>query len=279
MSLPAALADAEIAIRDDYGTIGYAVAAPGQMMYGEGGGPVPFPERPSVSCLMVTRGDVGRLRFAVDCYARQSWPARELVIVTDADRAAAVEDFVRSQAIHHCSVTGAPPGLNLGDLRNMALARARGHVLMQWDDDDLYDPHRIRTAVMVLKATGAGAAFLERWLIWWPERGVAALSGRRPWEGSIAVRRECARPYPAKNRGEDTYPSNAILMSHPTAIVRAPLLYVYTVTGQNTWKTAHFESLLNVAEAVFEGAEYEAVLNALDHRMPIRAYAASLTGG
>ena len=39
--------------------------------------------RPRVSCLMVTRGQVDMLSFALACYVAQDYPHRELLIVTD----------------------------------------------------------------------------------------------------------------------------------------------------------------------------------------------------
>jgi hypothetical protein len=38
---------------------------------------------PLISCLMLTRGRLVPTRFAIDCYRRQTWPNRELVIVCD----------------------------------------------------------------------------------------------------------------------------------------------------------------------------------------------------
>jgi hypothetical protein len=277
--LPEVLRDAQVAIDSDYATVAYGVAPAGEIDFADSSRIRPWPANPSVSCLMVTRGVIDILRHAVACYAAQSWPVRELVVVTDADRAGAVEDFLSRQSLARYTVTGAPPGLSLGDLRNMAMARSRGHILMQWDDDDLYDPHRIRSAVTVLKATDAAAVFLEQWLIWWPARGLAALSAPRTWEGSVAARREHARPFPALSRDEDTYPNQAIAQGHAIGLVQAPLQYVYTITGRNTWDEPHFEAMLRQSPHVFRGADYEALLEVLDRRMPIRAYAASLLGG
>src|ERR1700761_6074911 len=61
--------------------------------------PEPRPSQPLVSCLMVTRGDVGLIRYALACYAAQTWPRRELVVVTDGDRADAVAGLLRDLAV------------------------------------------------------------------------------------------------------------------------------------------------------------------------------------
>ena len=160
------------------------------------------PARPLVSCLMVTRGNPEILRHSADCYAHQSWTNRELVVITGDDKTDRVAAVLREQGADNVTLVGANPGLSLGDLRNMAVARARGDILVQWDDDDLSDPLRIATAVAVLTQTNAAAAFLDRWLIWWPRRNLAAICCRRMCEGTIAIWRNAAPTYPAMARGE-----------------------------------------------------------------------------
>ena len=48
---------------------------------------------PLISCLMLTRGRIVPTRFAIDCYRRQTWPNRELVIVCD-DPDSPLPDFI-----------------------------------------------------------------------------------------------------------------------------------------------------------------------------------------
>ena len=40
-------------------------------------------EPPLISCLMLTRGRLVPTRFSIDCYRRQTWPNRELIVVCD----------------------------------------------------------------------------------------------------------------------------------------------------------------------------------------------------
>ena len=236
----------------------------------------PRPTQPLVSCLMVTRGELGLMRHALACYAAQTWVRRELVVVTDAHRAEAVGELLRDLAVPDARVFGAPAGLVLGDLRNLAVARARGEVLMQWDDDDLSDPQRIAASVSVLVQTGAAAVAMARWMIWWPKRQVAAVSYPRVWEGSIALWRDQARVFPALARGEDGPPSQALEDHHPVAVIDDPGLYVYVITGRNTFDEAHFDRFIAGADCLFEGEDYQAVLDLLAKRLPIRDYQAFL---
>ncbi|HAV37529.1 MAG TPA: glycosyltransferase, group 2 family protein, partial [Massilia sp.] len=86
-----------------------------------------FPSRrPLVSCLMVTRGRSFPARFAVDCFRRQSWPERELVLVCDAP-GTPVEEYCRTLGDARIRVVVPDgPAASLGELRNLSLRAARG---------------------------------------------------------------------------------------------------------------------------------------------------------
>jgi hypothetical protein len=223
---------------------------------------------------MVTRGNLDLMRNSVECYTRQSWAERELVVVTDSDRTQAVGDLLRAFKLKRAQVVGVGPGMTLGDLRNIAIARARGAILIQWDDDDLSDPDRIAVAVGVLQREGVSAVFLDRWLLWWPSRQLAAIAFPRACEGSVAMWRRGARVYPALAKGEDTLALN--YLDEPVGLINSPLQYVYTITGENTWDEAHFEAQVAAAEHRFEGDDYHALVALLAQRLPIMAYEADL---
>jgi len=246
---------------------------------GDGEPAAPYPAEPLVSCLMVTRGETALIRYALLCYRAQTWVRRELVVVTDLDRAAAVGEIARELQLPEVRVFGAPKRLRLGDLRNLAVARARGDIIMQWDDDDLSDPMRIAVSVKVLAHTDAAAAFLSRWIIWWPGRRVAAVSSLRAWEGSIAVWKDQARLFPALALGEDSPPSEALRRHHPIVLIDDPTLYVYAITGRNTFGETHFDALLEACEWVFRDEEFQVLTDRLAMRLPIRDYQSFLTDG
>jgi hypothetical protein len=253
----------------------YDVLQPGSIDFGDQRAIDPNLATPVVSCLMVTRGNTGLLRFSAECYAHQTWARRELVVVTQADHTA-VEDLLASLNLKNFSVTKASADLTLGDLRNMAVARARGEILMQWDDDDLYDPERIRSAVLLLRKTAAGGAFLSRLLIWWPQRRFFVLSALRLWEGSIAVRNTQVRPFPALGRGEDYVAAQALAHGCPIVLLHAPLQYIYVISGQNTCNSDHFDKLVGDAAVRFEGEDYDQLIGLLNRRVPILRYGSYL---
>lgn len=59
--------------------------------------------------------------------------------------------------------------------------------------------------------------------------------------------REKAPPYPEYRRGEDSAMVEALRSRARIVALDAPALYVYRVTGQNTWDQAHFEDLFRRA--------------------------------
>ena len=231
---------------------------------------------PLVSCLMTTRGNLDLMKYSLACYRRQTYANRELVIVAEPEAGEKVETFIAAQDVLNATVFVAPPGLAFGDHRNIATARSRGAVLVAWDDDDLADPRRLEVAVGTLRHSGAAAAFLSRLLVWWPRRKVAAISQRKPWEGTIAAWRPHMPLYPRMQRGEDTIAINALVNTHRVALVDCPFLYVYAVTGRNTWGPRHFEHFLKYAECLFEGDEFDELSELLSDRLPLLDYAAML---
>jgi len=249
----------------------YKVFAPSE--YAMRGPKVPSPSvSPLVSCLLVTKGDRAVIRHAIECYKRQSYANCELVVVTHPDGLAAVEDFVRASRADDVSVHSVGREMTLGDCRNVAIARARGDIVMQWDDDDLYDPDRIAVAVALLTQSTAVAVMQSQVLVWWPKRRLAAISENRLWEGSIAVWREHAPSYPSLVRGEDTLGVESLARTRTVATYDLPLLYIYTVHARNTWHVKHFETIVQRAERVFQGADYVELMRLLSARTPARSY-------
>ena len=111
--------------------------------------------RPLVSCLMVTARRPALATRAIRCFQAQTYAHRELVIVDD-DPDAALERQVAAlgdDRIRHVRL--APADASLGALRNVAVEHARGELLAQWDDDDLYDPERVEVQVAALESAAA----------------------------------------------------------------------------------------------------------------------------
>ena len=232
---------------------------------------------PLVSCLMVTRGARFPAVHAIDCFRRQTYAARELLIVCDrpdSPLAALVAD-INDPMIR---LVETPPA-TLGELRNASIAHARGDMLCQWDDDDLYHPERIVMMVHALLASDVSAVMLHRWTIWWPDRRIIARSGRRPWEGTMLVRRGVLPLYPALPLGEDKAAIERLMALHTVVLVDQPRAYCYVVHGGNSYDVAHFETMIGWASDRTDAANYDAALDDLAQSFPVSAYGQRLMAG
>ncbi|MBP2307309.1 glycosyltransferase [Azospirillum melinis] len=239
---------------------------------------------PLISCLMVTRGQMagraGLLEFAIDGFARQTYPNRELVIVCDGPALPQDDPLERAVRAAGCPNVrlvrvepGDQPGVRtLGELRNIAVDHAAGLYVCQWDDDDLYDPSRLEMQQRVLAAAGAQACLLGRWMIWWPAEDRLAVSCERDWEGSLLCERASMPRYPALRRGEDTPVVEQLRRSARVVRMDMPRLYTYVVHGGNTFTTRHFEEHWQAATARFSGERCRAVLEEMAKRLPVEPY-------
>lgn len=235
---------------------------------------------PLISCLMVTRGRRALLEFAIDGFARQTYPNRELVIVCDSP--ALPQDDPLERAIRaaggrnvrliRVNAAGRDGGLTLGELRNIAVDHAAGRYVCQWDDDDLYDPCRLQMQQRVLAAAGAQACLLGRWMIWWPAEDRLAVSCERDWEGSLLCEKAVMPRYPALRRGEDTPVVEQLRRSARVVRMDLPRLYTYVVHGGNTFTAAHFEDHWKATAARFSGDRCRAMLEEMGKRLPVEAY-------
>lgn len=235
---------------------------------------------PLISCLMVTRGRAARLEVAIGCFARQTYPNRELVIVCDSPALPQDDPLERAIRAAGCpnirlvrvDAAGRQGGATLGELRNIAVDHAAGRYVCQWDDDDLYDPCRLEMQQRVLAAAGAQACLLGRWMIWWPGEDRLAVSGERDWEGSLLCETAVMPRYPALRRGEDTPVVAQLRRSARVVRMDLPRLYTYVVHGGNTFGTPHFEVHWQTAAVRFDGDRCRAVLEEMGKRLPVEAY-------
>jgi glycosyltransferase involved in cell wall biosynthesis len=211
----------------------------------------------SISCLLVTHDRVAMARQAIRSFADQTWPHRELVIVSDGPVACrrALQDDVRAigaAAVRVVEVDA--PGQALGALRNLALASAQGDVVCQWDDDDCSHPERLARQLTVMVERGARASFLADHLQWLePDRQVAwidwtsggRLRGQHAMApGTLMMFRDRRFAYPESGpharRGEDSAFLNALYREIPTTSIEGEGdLYLYRYHGANTFPESH----------------------------------------
>jgi mannosyltransferase OCH1-like enzyme/glycosyltransferase involved in cell wall biosynthesis len=163
-----------------------------------------IPTKPLVSCLMVTKNRDQLARSAIECFLNQTYPDKELIIIDDGDRHE-LEKFVTELNSPQIVYYRLPSqGLTLGELRNLAVEKATGYYLAQWDDDDLYHPQRLELQVQAIVDTNVDGCYLNSLYMWWPDQQRLAHSCQRSWECTLVCRKEIFPAYPHLRQGEDT---------------------------------------------------------------------------
>jgi glycosyltransferase involved in cell wall biosynthesis len=214
-----------------------------------------------ISCLMVTLDRLVLAQQAIRSYAAQSYPDRELVIVTDGE-----ESYRRALALY-VEALGIPrvriicPGtdeLTLGSLRNISLEAAQGEIVCQWDDDDYSHPERLSVQHRDMIAHAAGASFftdhlqyfeperLLSWIDWSAEGRYDGVSRLAP--GTLMMYRDVRFRYPESGpdarHGEDYVFMEKLYAAIPvTSLSGVGDLYLYRYHGRNTFSRDHHLAL------------------------------------
>lgn len=152
--------------------------------------------QPPVSMILTTRDRPRFLHIALACYAQQTYPQRELIVVDDGDQAPADAAAVAAVGGRLLRV---PTGTRLGTKLNRGVSEARGVLCQKMDDDDWYGPRFLETMVAARQQQQADVcrpalAFLMPFLFFdlahWQIRrsiennlpGATLLFERRSWE-------------------------------------------------------------------------------------------------
>jgi hypothetical protein len=209
---------------------------------------VPARSVPQVSCIMPT---FNRRRFIAQArrnLLRQDYPQIELVVIDDGTEP--LVDLL--DGLPNCRYVRIDERVTIGHKRNVACEIARGDIVVQWDDDDWYGPHRVSRQVREIvdgnaDATGIGVNLLldVRSMRMWSTRereaadpvfaSIEAVAG-----GTLAYTKDLWRQvggYPDASIGEDV--GLMRLMADAGARI-APIsnqgAYVYIRHGRNSWR-------------------------------------------
>jgi glycosyltransferase involved in cell wall biosynthesis len=228
--------------------------------------------RPLISCIMPTRGHLFPARHAIDCFLRQDYPNRELVVVC-ASTGSEVERYLEQLSDPRIHFHHVPSAQVVGEMRNFAVTKANGELISVWDDDDLSHPSRLSIQLGAMQASEAKAAFLARVILWSPVASRLAITERRFWEGTMLVERAVMPDYQKRVRGSDSVVLLQIKEKARMALIDHPASYCYVLHGRNLWGAGHFASFFARATRNFEGAEYAETIKDLGVEMPIAEYA------
>jgi glycosyltransferase involved in cell wall biosynthesis len=222
-------------------------------------------QQPTITCAMVTRARLERAKRGIDCFASQTYPHRELLIVSDGlDELEPLRAYVEHRHLENVRVISVPrDSRSLGALRNISLAEASGEYVCQWDDDDLYHPQRLAIQAERMLASGCDASFLSdqlqlvertRSLHWcdWSRLKAARCPAQVAIPNTVMCKRnERCRYIERGGRsrlGEDSSFARAIRASYPTVLLQGlGYLYVYVTHGSNAWHEAHHLRIVRFA--------------------------------
>ena len=214
-----------------------------------------------ISCLMVTLDRLALAKLAIRSYAEQSYPSRELIIVTDGEESfrSALTRYVEELGIAGVRILyPGSHGLTLGALRNISMETARGEIICQWDDDDYSHPERLAVQARQMLAQAAGASFFTDHLQYIEPEGTLSwldwsIDGRNKGflelaPGTLMMHRDTRFRYvesgPDARRGEDWLFMEAVYGSIPVAPLKGVgHLYLYRYHGRNTFSRDHHSSL------------------------------------
>jgi len=101
-------------------------------------------ERPLISVVLTTRDRPRFLAIALRCYAAQTYPHRELIVVDDGASFPADEAAIAALGGR---VVRVPHGWSIGAKLNAGIAEARGGICQKMDDDDWYAPRFLETMI------------------------------------------------------------------------------------------------------------------------------------
>lgn len=212
---------------------------------------------PKISCLLVTRDRLPLVKRAIRSYADQTWPNRELLVVTDGTPryVQAIESFVAAGGIANVRfVIPERDDLPLGALRNLSMREARGEILCQYDDDDASHPERLATQALHMMRAGARASFMTDhlqhradqravfWIDW--TAGNTMRGTMRLAPGTLMMFADPRFRYPEEGdfarRGEDSVLLEQLAASVPIAELSGMgHLYLYEWHGRNTFPKEH----------------------------------------
>ncbi len=218
---------------------------------------------PKISCLMITRKRFSLAQKSIECFRRQSYPSKELIIIDydSDDRLKQWTDSLSDASIVHIRLPN--KNYSLGHLRNVSLDHASGEYIAQWDDDDLSHPDRLSLQMGVIRALEVEVCFLHRQLLWSPERHRLDISGYCMAEGTMVCEKRLVPDYAPMKKGEDTVVCNAIVRTARTALCDRPDAYIYVFHGQNTWGVGHYKKIIRQHSYRYCGDQYAVKLRDL----------------
>jgi glycosyltransferase involved in cell wall biosynthesis len=117
-----------------------------------------------VSCVMPTKDRRSFIPAALDCWQKQTYENRELIVVDDGSDS--IEDLIPKDSRIRYVRAETPSWKTTGAKRNYCNSLAQGEIICHWDDDDFSTPDRIQFQVDLLRASGKPISGFGALLFW-----------------------------------------------------------------------------------------------------------------
>jgi glycosyltransferase involved in cell wall biosynthesis len=205
------------------------------------------PGSPLVSCLCLSEKRPEQLWRAINCFLKQTYPNKELIVLfkdNDPETKEALSG-IRNRDIRCFEVSSASK-MSLGNLRNLAVSKADGEYICQWDDDDWYHERRVEIQLASAITNHKPACYLAYKLMYDMVNNRSYLSAIGPWPGTILCKRSILQGdirYPDLSRHEDYDMMTKLIGLRYVFPLIMPFLYIYSYHGRNTFGKDHFSSL------------------------------------
>lgn len=119
--------------------------------------------QPTVCAVMLTADRPAMAKRAVECFKRQTYPAKTLVVMDTGNGF----ESAKYESVKRWWCRDWHKGKTIGELRNLCNGYAApSDILIHWDDDDYSHPSRIAEQVELLQSSGAEAVGYKNMLFW-----------------------------------------------------------------------------------------------------------------
>lgn len=227
---------------------------------------------PKISCVTVTAGRVELLKKSIYCYTKQTYPNKELVIVSQGNREEnrQIAEHLASLKRQDIQYLEAPQTLTLGAMRNLSIEASTGSIICQWDDDDLSHPFRVMEQYHAMLGNNVVASLYNQHLKYYSDTGklywIDWTIERPEWRqylcGTIMFRKDIfyryeSRLYPEKGdqscKEEDLNVLIRFAKLGKLAGVSKGYQYIYVYHGNNVYGLEHHNHVLR--KRVINGRE------------------------
>jgi len=200
------------------------------------------------------------LQKSITAYQKQTHPSRELVILIENlphlrfgyELVQSYIDSLNDDSIRLITLTKEH---TLGELRNLNLLEAKGDLICQWDDDDMYHPKRLAEQYDCLSISGQDANILSEVLLFdLPSKNLFYTNWKsspiQGFPGSLLAKKMSMPSYPEQGEqarlGEDAVVVHQLLIKNRlSTLPDKGYIYAYLFHNHNSWPQAHFNMLID----------------------------------